>query len=524
MPTAISAAPKRPCVRCNQTHDTPAAFLIECCKCERAWHHTCHIPPVTETELLARFEADEKGKRDGGLGAWQCRRCSKRPRVELPAVAPPRHERTLATTLSNAPAETSQDNLLPFEPRRPASLAIPVTSNKLNPEPQAAHAQPYTKPAVIEVGDDNDIDSEIVEVVSAAAIAQPAKVKPTDLSVGPSTVRESVQTLPGRISPPRVKEAPPTKLVETIRGARLDIPGKLAVPLGGKRSTKHSLVITPLLSSGRQAAEVVRPASSSRPRPSGVPASIVSSVPHPANTDTPTAPVANYPDTLHPVVVVSPLPRQPSPSSTPKPITQPVITGPKDIRQLISTMRAKGQLEPPPVIDYVHRGPATRKATPLVPSAVPRAHAASRSQTRALEEDQVERALGVDIAGDAMDVDPAPPPAPLPDAEPEPDPHNIDDLYGDIAPRFRDEPLHAHREEFSGRPWSGLRALLEKRRASDAEPPPVARLEDNDRPGDQRRPRKCRAQQLRGKALRKRQADGLVYNAYDSHGDNNSVG
>ncbi|KAI0769854.1 hypothetical protein C8Q74DRAFT_853369 [Fomes fomentarius] len=74
--------PKVPCFRCKKSHDTAAAFLISCSKCERAWHHTCHIPPVTEEEILGRIDADKKGKRDAGLGGWQCRTCTKRSRTE----------------------------------------------------------------------------------------------------------------------------------------------------------------------------------------------------------------------------------------------------------------------------------------------------------------------------------------------------------------------------------------------------------------------------------------------------------
>ncbi|KAL6308439.1 hypothetical protein BKA93DRAFT_565589 [Sparassis latifolia] len=70
---------QKQCVRCNKSHNSPRAFLLDCCKCQRSWHHSCHIPPVTEQDILRRIEADENQKWTDGLGAWQCRRCSKKP-------------------------------------------------------------------------------------------------------------------------------------------------------------------------------------------------------------------------------------------------------------------------------------------------------------------------------------------------------------------------------------------------------------------------------------------------------------
>ncbi|OCH94888.1 hypothetical protein OBBRIDRAFT_721802 [Obba rivulosa] len=77
----MSAIPRKPpCVRCNRTHHTPQAFLLECCRCRRAWHHSCHLPPLSEDQVLALVEGDGSRQFGEGLSSWQCRRCSKKPR------------------------------------------------------------------------------------------------------------------------------------------------------------------------------------------------------------------------------------------------------------------------------------------------------------------------------------------------------------------------------------------------------------------------------------------------------------
>ncbi|KAH9909457.1 uncharacterized protein B0H18DRAFT_896898, partial [Fomitopsis serialis] len=68
---------RKACVRCGETMNTPIKFLIECCKCQRVWHHPCHIPPISEAEILRRIEADEQGQSADGLDTWVCKRCSK---------------------------------------------------------------------------------------------------------------------------------------------------------------------------------------------------------------------------------------------------------------------------------------------------------------------------------------------------------------------------------------------------------------------------------------------------------------
>ncbi|KAH9949882.1 hypothetical protein B0H21DRAFT_72726 [Amylocystis lapponica] len=81
--------PPKPCVRCGKTHHRPEAFLLECCKCHRTWHHQCHLPPVSEHELVGRMVAERQNRLADGLGAWLCRRCSKNAnaRMSIPLVS-----------------------------------------------------------------------------------------------------------------------------------------------------------------------------------------------------------------------------------------------------------------------------------------------------------------------------------------------------------------------------------------------------------------------------------------------------
>ncbi len=129
--------PEVPCFRCKKSHDNPAAFLMACCRCERAWHHSeylsahasllssqsktvqpdpaCHIPPVTEDELMRRLKADNSGKRDVGLRAWQCRTCTKKRRLEAEpssSIPPPAQRPCLARETTQPPSDkTSKPSL-----------------------------------------------------------------------------------------------------------------------------------------------------------------------------------------------------------------------------------------------------------------------------------------------------------------------------------------------------------------------------------------------------------------------------
>ncbi|KAI0324903.1 hypothetical protein GY45DRAFT_1438773 [Cubamyces sp. BRFM 1775] len=358
MSPVVRAPPKTPCVRCSKTHDTPAAFLMACCRCERAWHHTCHIPPITEQEIMGRMSADERGKRDAGLSAWVCKKCTKRRRVEPPP------------SLTHDVIEVLEDGV-----QQQSSLS------QVNDEGKGKRKGPPSElPTVIEL-DDN------VEVAEMPA--------------------ETVFNKPPSPPPP-----PP--------------PAPLPTPL-------------------------------------------------------PVAPVAQ---------------------STP--------FNAKDVRELISTMRAKGQLDPPPAIDYVFSRDRVSRKTSSGRSALEGGDFGSRSRTRDLVE--VERKLD-DFEDDAMDVDHS---GQEPDAYPDPDadPHNIDDLYGDVARRYLNERQSAHPPRRPVAPDAHLLFSGQNRRLAEqqerAEP---QELEPSSEQEAARKPRKSQAQRLQGKALRRKQAAGITFMA-----------
>lgn len=176
----------------------------------------------------------------------------------------------------------------------------------------------------------------------------------------------------------------------------------------------------------------------------------------------------------------------------------------QDLRELISSMRAKGQLGPPPVIDYVLSRPeGSRRTSTRATSAPKRGTTHMRSQSRDLQE--VEEKLS-NLADDSMDVDFPPEPVPRRD----PDSHDIDDLYGEIAPRYR-TAQHPPPRAKSAAPTQGhLLFALQKKRASSRDLPITAPSGGGERE-ESTRSRKAPARQLKGKTLRQKQVAGLVF-------------
>ncbi|KAJ3731049.1 hypothetical protein DFJ43DRAFT_445041 [Lentinula guzmanii] len=74
----------RACHRCKGTEHQPAKHLLTCQACHKTWHHCCHIPMVTESEMCARMKGTLRnvGSTIGeetplSLENWLCRRCCK---------------------------------------------------------------------------------------------------------------------------------------------------------------------------------------------------------------------------------------------------------------------------------------------------------------------------------------------------------------------------------------------------------------------------------------------------------------
>ncbi|RPD62782.1 hypothetical protein L227DRAFT_436581 [Lentinus tigrinus ALCF2SS1-6] len=166
--------PKVPCFRCQKSHDSPAAFLMACWKCGRAWHHICHIPPVSEEEILRRIDADKGGMPDLGLRTWQCRKCTKKRQLEPSpgAPQPPQQKPCLTRETTSQPSPWKAESkpphipipiddddiiILDGPPAAPSGQAIAKTPNLPPPVPvpvpasistQADKAQPVGDVAV----------------------------------------------------------------------------------------------------------------------------------------------------------------------------------------------------------------------------------------------------------------------------------------------------------------------------------------------------------------------------------------
>ncbi|OJT12782.1 hypothetical protein TRAPUB_10617 [Trametes pubescens] len=335
--------------------------------------------------------------------------------------------------------------------------------------------------------------------MSSPVVVPPTPV-PAHASVKPSSQINLPEVLAPSTSAAPAAEGLPSKPTPNVTSSyrQTHVLGKAAESARGrqKRPAKNALVITPLVPSKRPVDEM-RPSSPPRvPAASGLPArplqppsrdAHISAAPHKPNTS-PAAPVI-------------PTPSAPSVSA-------------QDLRDLISNMRASGQLQPPPTVDYVLSRPQSARKTTVRASSPPRRDLSEmRSQSRDLEE--VEWKLG-DSGDDRMDVD-SPPPEPMPDSIPEPDPHNIDDLYGDIAPRFRSaRPASARPKSVAPTPQNRLLFALQKKRVSGNGASAATAGTGDTRAEDSVRPRKVPARQLKGKALHRRQASGLVFTVDDS--------
>ncbi|KAI0700030.1 hypothetical protein C8T65DRAFT_289772 [Cerioporus squamosus] len=207
-----------------------------------------------------------------------------------------------------------------------------------------------------------------------------------------------------------------------------------------------------------------------------------------------------------PQSTLTPPPSSPAPSPS-SPSADVVSTS--QFRVLIAKMREEGRLAPPPTIEYVLR--ATDKAN--APEPVP----LSLSSDSELD--------GVDAM--AIDEHTEPESAARSETQPtEEDPHNIDDLYGDVAPRFRSRPAPPPAPAPPVRERSAPRVPLTRLPYMERDKRPMRdgdielifekmeRIEDQ-RGELSRRPRKCVATRLAGKALKKKQRTVLNYCSLD---------
>ncbi|KAI0632460.1 hypothetical protein C8Q77DRAFT_926609 [Trametes polyzona] len=434
----------------------------------------CHIPPVQEAELMRRFEADEKGERDSGLAAWQCRRCTKKARVEPPTLSTPQAGSTRPQLLQHTSVDSES-----------LSSRVPQTTR---PSSQGS------VPTVIEIDD----DVEMVDVVSNPA--RPSTIPPT--AVGgfralPNPPGPSLATIQAPSTAAGRHEGVPNSLhtasnpeQRSSTSAQTSGPNKSK---GKKRATRAPSAIAPTIPR-KSAADEVRPSSPYRREMRGTMA------------PPPTLPTV----TSHPGskgnALIGGAPANTVPSA---PSAAPMSAD--ALRERISGLRAAGRLEPPQEYDYVFRRPRSAQETQTRASSTERSRTANldlRSRTRDLAE--VESKLE-DFADEPMDIGIAPASdSATVDRNRDRDTHDIEDMYGDVAPRFR-SVRPTPRAPSSAPPRNCLLFALQHKLLSDPDRSGPAQLRMEETPREHRR--KFPARQLEGKTLIKKQAEGLVFDA-----------
>ncbi|KAJ2966500.1 hypothetical protein NUW54_g13789 [Trametes sanguinea] len=344
MSPVVTSPPKEPCLRCKQSHDTPAAFLMACSKCEQ-----CHVPPVSEQEIINRITADEQGKRHAGLAAWQCKRCTKRQRTD---VQPTVNARAPPTVPVERTAWVSSDAGLPSD-----SLA--------NSRPQSGAPTSADSKTPIPIVIDLDDEIEIVGSHPVSAVANASQISRPSNRLQTSGV-----------------PTPPNAAAQSLQSHDL--------------ASKD--ISTPLDKSTREPQK--RPHSDTLPAaPEPLPQKpSMHGLPEPLRAHRPghrqTGRKGCFPPAdkrLEPLPI--PQPAQPS---------QPSAYNASNLRHLISDLRAKGKLEPPPTIDYVLDRPSSSKQPSARAVHSGRNLVDTRSEMRDLE--AVERKLEDSGDEEAMDV------------------------------------------------------------------------------------------------------------------------
>ncbi|KAI1794832.1 hypothetical protein LXA43DRAFT_88805 [Ganoderma leucocontextum] len=498
----------------------------------------CHIPPVSEEEILERITFDNQGKRDAGLSGWQCKRCTKRARVEppspvaasgqsvgvsAPAPGPQLQSKSPLNGSSNSPTRTTSSVPPQASPSAPAQAAI-AGDDDIIILSDDGHGPERSQQSVADLGNKPQVKYS------------PAEVQPTV---------DQQRRMP---DPPATQQAPaaasdgPAEAQKTVKLSKT----------AQKRPAKSQLIITPLPTS--------RGSSTKEPGPNAQPNHTLRSS-SPSPPPPPPAPESEQVSlrTRSPTPTPPPRPIQPEPTVPHISFAAPASTNVKtistaDIRALISTMRSDGRLAPPPDVEYIHthtrplgagssnpRPLGAGPSNPRPPRSGARKLAYTPERTHSRELDEVERKLeDFDSDAVAMDVDRRSASRlnrdsdsdAMREEEEEEDPHNIDDLYGDIAPRYRSQPSRPSKSRSKAasaprpRPPAETRLLFAER---DKRPPKAddlgrlldkkLRIEGRRRGGDDAplwAPRKAAVtQRLKGKALMRKQETGLYFSIHE---------
>ncbi|PPQ89531.1 hypothetical protein CVT25_012202 [Psilocybe cyanescens] len=66
------------CVSCNSSTSNPFKFLLRCVQCGTLWHHRCHKPPVSDSELIViikQFNLEKQSGNKNPAFIWRCGAC-----------------------------------------------------------------------------------------------------------------------------------------------------------------------------------------------------------------------------------------------------------------------------------------------------------------------------------------------------------------------------------------------------------------------------------------------------------------
>ncbi|EJD44655.1 hypothetical protein AURDEDRAFT_184951 [Auricularia subglabra TFB-10046 SS5] len=69
------------CAACGDSSTGPRAFLLDCCACDKSYHHSCATPALSEAALLARISATHTKKTTGTIHDWRCHNCVARQQL-----------------------------------------------------------------------------------------------------------------------------------------------------------------------------------------------------------------------------------------------------------------------------------------------------------------------------------------------------------------------------------------------------------------------------------------------------------
>ncbi|KAJ3559649.1 hypothetical protein NM688_g223 [Phlebia brevispora] len=139
--------------------------MLTCHNCKRHWHHTCHLPVITEDELIALVTASTRKASYGTLELWLCRRCKNR--TSAPAAA----GGSIRTGSFSAPSASGGTIDLTASPPKTRTATREVSIISIDDVPQDGprssssgnqSSQRSGRNQVIELLDDSD--NEIIEV------------------------------------------------------------------------------------------------------------------------------------------------------------------------------------------------------------------------------------------------------------------------------------------------------------------------------------------------------------------------